>query len=171
LANNFQNLWLPFTQTVINIQKSIIKHLKHLQKMKKISLIIALLVSVMNFANAQANKNEIYVESYTKSNGTHVSGHWKTVSNNTINDNYGTYPNVNPHTGKVGTIKPDYSIPTYPSYSNSSYSNSSYRDILPSYSEPSYPKQPSYNSSPNSYKTYSTPSYNVPTYKIYKYYR
>lgn len=140
--------------------------------MKKISLIIALLVSIINFATAQVNKNEIYVQGYTKSNGTHVEGHWRTAPNNTINDNYGTYPNVNPHTGKVGTIRPDYSMPTYPSYRNSGYSNSSYKDNLPSYSEPSYPKSSSYNSSSNSYKTYSTPSYyNVPTYKTSKYYR
>jgi hypothetical protein len=166
-VGGIENLWLPFTQTVINIQKSIIKHLKYLQKMKKIPLIIALLVSIISFATAQANKNEIYVQGYSKSNGTHVEGHWRTAPNNTINDNYGTYPNVNPHTGKVGTIRPDYSMPTYPSYRNSGYSNSSYKDNLPS-----YPKPSSYNSSSNSYKTYSTPSYyNVPTYKTYKYYR
>ena len=140
--------------------------------MKKISLIIAILVSIVNFANAQVNKNEIYVQGYTKSNGTYVQGYYKTAPNNTINDNYGTYPNVNPHTGKLGTISPDYSMPTYPSYSNSGYSNSTNRDVLPSYSEPSYPKQSSYNSSSNSYKTYNTPSYyNVPTYKTYRYNR
>lgn len=104
--------------------------------MKKILLIIALFVSVINFANAQANKKEIYVQSYTKKNGTHVEGCWRTAPNNTINDNYSTYPNFNLHTGKVGTIRPDYSSRSY------GYSNSLRMDI-----SPSYRKKSSYSSS------------------------
>lgn len=121
--------------------------------MKKISLIIALFVSAISFANAQNNTSETYVTGYTRSNGTYVQGHYRTVANSTINDNYSTYPNVNPHTNKAGTIKPDY-------YSTPTYSQKSLYNSPPtnkSYSPPS-PK-------PSTYSNYSTPSTNLSTYK------
>jgi hypothetical protein len=46
---------------------------------------------------------EHYVRSYTRKNGTAVSGHYQTNPNQTRNDNYSTRGNINPHTGKLGT--------------------------------------------------------------------
>jgi len=62
----------------------------------------------------QVNSNSTYVNGYYKSNGTYVNGYYRTAPNKTINDNYSTYPNVNPYTGKKGTVKPTYyTSPTY----------------------------------------------------------
>lgn len=76
----------------------------------------------------QVNPNNSYVNGYYKSNGTYVQGYYRTKPNNTINDNYSTYPNVNPYNGKQGTIRPNYyqnntrtSYPTAPKVSNPNY--------------------------------------------------
>ena len=47
----------------------------------------------------------VYVDSYVKSNGTVVNGYYRTAPDYTISNNFSTYPNVNPYTGKTGTIK------------------------------------------------------------------
>jgi hypothetical protein len=49
---------------------------------------------------------EHYVSGYTRSNGTYVTGHYQTNSNDTRYDNWSSRGNVNPHTGKEGTIDP-----------------------------------------------------------------
>ena len=47
-----------------------------------------------------------YVEGYLKKDGTYVQGHYQTDSNSTKTDNYSSQGNVNPHTGKSGTVDP-----------------------------------------------------------------
>jgi hypothetical protein len=49
---------------------------------------------------------EHYVSSYTRSNGTYVAGHHQTNPNDTKYDNWSSKGNVNPYTGKEGTIDP-----------------------------------------------------------------
>lgn len=49
------------------------------------------------------NPNVIEVNGFNKSNGTRVSPYLRTAPNNTIRDNFSTYPNVNPFTGRTGT--------------------------------------------------------------------
>ena len=100
---------------------------------------------------AQVNTNYHYVSGYYKSNGTYVQPHYQTNPNSTINDNYSTYPNVNPWTGTQGTISPTYS---YPTYTPSTYM----------YCSPSYIMTPSTN------YYYSTPSYTYPSYSTSTYY-
>lgn len=56
-------------------------------------------------------QGEHWVNGYRKNDGTYVPGHWRTNPNSTRNDNYSTYPNINPHTGKVGTKPGDYAYP------------------------------------------------------------
>lgn len=48
----------------------------------------------------------VHVRGYYRSNGTYVQPHYRTAPNSTIMDNYSTYPNINPYTGKQGTINP-----------------------------------------------------------------
>lgn len=43
------------------------------------------------------------VNSYTRSNGSHVRSHMQTNPNNTRNDNWTTRGNINPYIGKPGT--------------------------------------------------------------------
>jgi|GEM_PF-818665 len=54
-----------------------------------------------------------YQSGYTRSDGTYVSPHYKTRSNNTNWDNYSTIGNTNPFTGKSGSIARDYSPGAY----------------------------------------------------------
>ncbi len=76
--------------------------------MKKLILTVAL-IGISYFSEAQ-----VWVDSYTKSNGTVVQGHYRSEPNNTKVDNWSTYPNINPYTGETGTKKLDnYYTPTY----------------------------------------------------------
>lgn len=80
----------------------------------------------------QVNPNNTYVNGYYKSNGTYVQGYHRTTPNKTINDNYSTYPNVNPYNGKQGTVQPNYyqnnSRNSYPSAPKVTTPNHYYRD-------------------------------------------
>jgi hypothetical protein len=48
----------------------------------------------------------VKVKNYNKKSGTQVLGHTRTKPNKTRTDNYSTKGNVNPQTGKAGTIDP-----------------------------------------------------------------
>lgn len=76
----------------------------------KMKIIIA---SVLALAAASATA-QVHVHGYTKANGTYVAPHEKTEPNHTINDNYSTKGNVNPYTGKEGTVNPPPSSWTAP---------------------------------------------------------
>ena len=47
-----------------------------------------------------------YVHGYTRRNGTYVAGHHQTNPNGTKRDNWSSKGNVNPYTGKPGTVDP-----------------------------------------------------------------
>jgi len=74
--------------------------------MKRV-LLICWLYLLTFFCFSQVNPNNNWVNGYFKSNGTYVNGHYRTNPNKTNRDNYSTYPNVNPYTGKIGTVTPD----------------------------------------------------------------
>lgn len=100
--------------------------------MKKLFfLIVFFLTTALTFA-----QSEVWVNGYTRSNGTYVQGHYRTAPDYTINNNWTTLGNVNPHTGRAGTV------------SRSSSFSSTY------YSAPAYTQ--SYYSTPT---TYTTPTY------------
>lgn len=76
---------------------------------KALHLIFCLITALTAFG-----QGEHYVQPYTRSNGTYVEGHYRTNPNATKNDNYSTFPNINPHTGKMGTKPGDsYTPNTY----------------------------------------------------------
>jgi hypothetical protein len=85
----------------------------------------------------QQARGDDYVRGYTRSNGTYVAPYYRTHADHNFYNNYSTYPNINPYTGKMGThLTPSYSSHTaYPSYGSSSYSYPSYgyRSYSPSY--------------------------------------
>jgi len=71
-------------------------------------ILAAVLAFAATGASAQyygtgSNPNSHPVQGYTRNNGIYVQPHQQTNPNNTVRDNYGTYPNVNPYTGAVGT--------------------------------------------------------------------
>lgn len=47
------------------------------------------------------------VRGYTRRDGAYVSPHYQTNPNSTRNDNWSTRGNVNPYTGKAGTLPRD----------------------------------------------------------------
>lgn len=108
-------------------------------KISKKYILSALLMFIFTICTYAQNANHVYVNGYTKSNGTYVQGYYRTAPNSTINDNFSTAPNVNPYTGKQGSITPSY----YDSYNNSN----SYKSYTPSYTYTT----PSYNYSSSSY--------------------
>ena len=78
-------------------------------EMKRLVLLIMPLVLAVLFALpllAQAPK-AVKVKPYVKKNGTVVQPHVRTSPNKTKTDNYSTKGNVNPMTGKRGTVDPD----------------------------------------------------------------
>ena len=88
--------------------------------MKKlfICFVIAVVASVSSYAQSlygtsslygTTNTTVRYQSGYTRSNGTYVSGHYKTVSNGTNLDNFSTKGNINTFTGSYGTVARDYS--------------------------------------------------------------
>lgn len=60
-------------------------------------------------APSTVNLNTTSVSGYTKSNGTYVQSHVRTMPNNTNWDNYSTKGNVNTYTGTTGYRARDYS--------------------------------------------------------------
>ena len=72
-------------------------------------LLIFFLLATFSFSSFSQSKSssDVYVKSYTRSNGTVVKGYYRTAPNSTNRDNFTTRGNVNPYTGKKGYIKPD----------------------------------------------------------------
>lgn len=114
--------------------------------MNKLSmLVVALLLALP--AHAQ-----VWVDGYTRSDGTYVQGHYRSSPNNTKLDNYSTRGNINPYTGKVGTVDPypeqSLSQPVYQPrvYQPQTYQPQTYQQ--PTYQQPA--RQSTYGSSPYS---------------------
>jgi len=82
--------------------------------MKKI-VFMAALAMVATAALAQGSH---YRSGYVTRNGTYVAPSYATNPNSSRFDNYSTRGNVNPYSGRVGTVDPYRSAPSYPSYSS-----------------------------------------------------
>ena len=93
---------------------------------------ISAFIFALTLSGVALSQRQVYVNGYYNSYGTYVAPHYRTAPNNTVYDNWSTYPNYNPYTGKQGTK----------TYSNSYYNNSYYNN---SYYNNSYYSQPSYN--------------------------
>lgn len=57
------------------------------------------------YHSTNTNPNHVQVDGFYKSNGTYVEPYMRTAPNSTLIDNFSTSPNLNPYTGKIGTIK------------------------------------------------------------------
>lgn len=68
--------------------------------MKKLFMVILAL------ALASPAVAQVHVKGYVKSNGTYVAPYVRTSPDRSIYNNYSTTPNVNPYTGKTGSVNP-----------------------------------------------------------------
>lgn len=57
-------------------------------------------------SSACASAKDTYVHTYQRKDGTIVEGHHRTTPNKDYSDNYSTKGNINPYTGKEGTVNP-----------------------------------------------------------------
>lgn len=46
---------------------------------------------------------DVYVRGYYRDDGTYVAPHYRSDPDGVFSNNWSTYPNVNPYTGKIGT--------------------------------------------------------------------
>jgi hypothetical protein len=49
---------------------------------------------------------DVFVRPHFRQNGTYVQPHFRTAPDHNIFNNYSTYPNLNPYTGRLGTVNP-----------------------------------------------------------------
>lgn len=70
--------------------------------MKKITVSATILLLSLISTSAYAG----YVKGHYRKNGTYVRGHYRSSPNNNKFDNYSTRGNINPYTGKRGTVDP-----------------------------------------------------------------
>lgn len=113
--------------------------------MKYLFSIIAM-ISVC-WVSAQVNPDNYYVQGYYKSDGTYVEGHYRTTPNNTVYDNYSTYPNYNPYTGQQGTKYRSATTYTVPVAQMNFYGNGQVQHIQ--YTVPEQQYEPTYWVAPN----------------------
>lgn len=93
-------------------------------------VVIALAVTIASLAAGEAGNADTWVRGYYNSNGTYVQPHYRSTADGNFWNNWSTYPNMNPYTGKIGTRRTppasSYGVPSYrsPSYGTSSSRNS-----------------------------------------------
>lgn len=68
-----------------------------------ITLALLLTFSLVNIPQADAASR---VRGYTKKNGTYVAPYMRSTPNKLKFDNFSTKGNINPYTGKKGTVNP-----------------------------------------------------------------
>lgn len=82
---------------------------------------------------------QVHVRGYTKKDGTYVAPHVRTTPNDSKYDNWSTSPNINPYTGKTGTVDP-WAMPSTPRVST---------QRAPTYQPYTAPKAPCYYNCPD----------------------
>jgi hypothetical protein len=86
--------------------------------MKRVATILMVMAIVLGTSIGASA--DVYVRGYVRSNGTYVQPHYRSNPDGIFQNNWSTYPNVNPYTGAIGTKRtPNYSespslrIPSY----------------------------------------------------------
>ena len=77
------------------------KREKKSTKVKLVSFLM-MLASVFIIISGSAFA-DVYVRGHYRSNGTYVQPHYRSNPDGNFNNNWSTYPNVNPYTGETGT--------------------------------------------------------------------
>lgn len=115
--------------------------------------LLFLIISVFTFL-PNITLADVWVNGYTKSNGTYVQGHYRSSPDGNPYNNYSYPGNTNPYTGKTATGNTSTYLDNY--YSNSGTSSLYNSYSLPTYTSPSLYTIPTY-TPPTSYGSlYST---------------
>ena len=70
--------------------------------MIKQAFFLGLAIAAMSFS-LHAQAKDVYVNGYTRSDGTQVRGHYRSAPDNSYDNNWSTEGNTNPYTGERGT--------------------------------------------------------------------
>jgi len=66
-----------------------------------------------NYNSNNTSSSDVWVNGYTRKDGTYVQGHWRSTPNGNPYDNYSYPGNTNPYTGKTATGNPDTYLRNY----------------------------------------------------------
>jgi len=99
--------------------------------MNRTFFIIYFLFGIFWSLYAQVNPNHVYVQGYTRSDGTLVKPYYRTAPNSTNVDNFSTVGNTNPYTGQSGYIPRDDDYAYSYISSNRNRTTSTYRKTEP----------------------------------------
>ncbi len=91
---------------------------------KLILLVLAGTAALIGSAQAQ-----VYVDGYTRQDGTYVAPHYRSAPDGNVFNNYSTQGNINPYTGQMGTVNPygsSYQPLPGSSYNHQNHFGSSY---------------------------------------------
>lgn len=69
-------------------------------------LIPILAFSTLALFSVISDAKDVLVKGYVKRDGTYVAPHYRTQPDNNPYNNYSTKGNINPYTGKTGTVSP-----------------------------------------------------------------
>lgn len=64
--------------------------------------LVMMLATMIHISSVFAE--EVFVHGHKRNNGTIVESYYRTKANGTVSDNYSTKGNVNPYTGRVGSV-------------------------------------------------------------------
>src|SRR5437870_772678 len=97
--------------------------------MKAILSLVALLATVVTTSTLPVFAEDVWVNGYTRSNGTYVQGYYRSRPDGNPYNNYSSQGNTNPYTGQKGTVNPysNYDRNVGLPATNLQYPNSGYR--------------------------------------------
>jgi len=75
-------------------------------EVRMLRLAAALTLALIVLAPLAAWAGETYVDGYYRKDGTYIAPHWRSTPDSSYNNNWSTWPNINPHTGQQGTREP-----------------------------------------------------------------
>ena len=91
------------------------------------------IIFLMMLASDLANAGDVWVQPHLRANGTFVEGYHRSSPDSSLLNNYSTQGNVNPFTGREGSVNP-YQQPQYqqpPQYLQPQYQQPYYNQPMP----------------------------------------
>jgi hypothetical protein len=74
--------------------------------MRRLNVAVAVLAIFLLGTISQVLAEDVRVRGYFRQDGTYVQPHMRSAPDSSYNNNWSTYPNINPYTGQQGTHQP-----------------------------------------------------------------